>query len=78
MRGRSSARTNPAGLHDVLWMTFCAIRRSGGQTDRVTVELYRVPRDGHSQEAELVTLESVCGPGDEAEPVITIQFPGED
>jgi len=64
-------------LSDVLWMTLCAVRR-GGTTDRVPVELYRIPRDGHSTEPQLVRLEAVCGPGDDMEPVITIQFPGED
>jgi hypothetical protein len=67
-------------LHDVLWMTFCAIRRAneGAPTDRVKVELYVIPRDGVSTEAGLIELEAVCGPGDDMEPVITIQFPGED
>jgi hypothetical protein len=64
-------------LSDVLWMTFCAIRRNS-HTDRVTVELLVVPRDRKVTEPELITLEAVCGPGDDAEPVITIQFPGED
>jgi hypothetical protein len=61
-------------------MTFCAIRRAneGTPTDRVKVELYVIPRDGVSTEAGLVELEAVCGPGDNMEPVITIQFVGED
>lgn len=28
--------------------------------------------------ATLTTLDIVCGPGDDAEPVLTIMFPGED
>lgn len=62
-------------LNDVLWMTFCAIRRAP-HTDRVQVELLVVPRGGAT--ALPVRLEAVCGPGDNAEPVITIQYPGED
>jgi hypothetical protein len=62
-------------LHDVLWMTFCAVRR-GGHTDRVDVEVLVVPRGG--TRPGLVRLEAVCGPGDEGEPVITIQYHGED
>ena len=68
-------------LSDVIWMARCAIRRvseADGPADRVPVFLYRIPRDGHSTEPQLVELVAVCGPGDDMEPVITIQFPGED
>ena len=41
-------------------------------------DLYRVPRDGHSVEAELTNLKLVVGPGDEGEPVMTIPLPNED
>ena len=41
-------------------------------------QLYRVPRDGHSTEAVLVTLKLIVGPGDAGEPVITILLPDED
>ena len=64
-------------LHDVLWMTSLAVRRTSG--DRARVELLRVPRGGRrNARPQLVTLEAVCGPGDNMEPVITIQQPGED
>jgi hypothetical protein len=69
MRGR---------LWDVLWMTKVAIQRAGRGTDRVRVELLRVPREGRGHRPRKVVLEAVCGPGDQAEPVITIQQPGED
>jgi len=40
--------------------------------------LYRVPRDGHSMDAELTTLKLIVGPGDSGEPVITIMLVDED
>jgi hypothetical protein len=43
---------------------------------RAPIHLSRVPRG--LQDAALVELEMVIGPGDTPAPVITIQFPGED
>ncbi|WP_424858453.1 DUF6573 family protein [Streptomyces sp. SAI-170] len=65
-------------LWDVLTMCRVAIRRSGGDGDRVTVGLRRVPRDGRTQQARPVQLVCVIGPGDQGEPVITIMEPHED
>ena len=65
-------------LWDVLWMTRCAIRRAPRRTERVPVQLYRVPRDGREVCPQPASLEAGCGPGDNAEPVITIMQPGED
>ena len=64
-------------LWDVLWMAFNAIRSANGGT-QIEYQLYRVPRDGKSVEAELTSLKLVCGPGDAGEPVVTIMLPGED
>ena len=55
-----------------------AIRTSKRSGDRLLFQLYRVPRDGHSTEAVLVTLKLIVGPGDAGEPVITILLPNED
>lgn len=63
-------------LYDVLWMSSLAARR--GQGSRVTFKVYRVPNDGRSRQAKLVLLDMHIGPGDSAEPVITITMPGED
>lgn len=63
-------------LWDVVWMTRSAISRNRGRS-RAEVELYRVPRDGHSVEPELVKLVAVIGPGDEGEPVLTVMEPNE-
>jgi hypothetical protein len=63
-------------LWDVLWMTRCAIRRAPRGTERVPVQLYRVPRDGRGVCPQPVSLVARCGPGDNGEPVITIMQPG--
>jgi hypothetical protein len=65
-------------LYDVLYMAAHAIRTSKQPGDRLLFQLYRVPRDGHSTEAVLVTLKLIVGPGDTTEPVITILLPRED
>ncbi|WP_329375796.1 DUF6573 family protein [Streptomyces sp. NBC_01483] len=65
-------------LWDVLTMARAAIRRGGGDGDRVTVDLRRVPRDGRAQQARPVQLVCAIGPGDHGEPVITIMEPHED
>jgi hypothetical protein len=59
-------------LFDVLYMAHHAIRSSRSNGDRLTLELYRVPRDGQSSEAAVTTLKLIVGPGDNGEPVITI------
>ena len=65
-------------LWDVVYMASHAIRTSKDSGDRLLFQLYRVPRDGHSTEAVLVTLKLVVGPGDTSEPVVTILLPQED
>ena len=64
-------------LWDVLYMASHTIRTSCGSSDQLRFELYRVPRDGISMEAEQVTLKLIVGPGDQGEPVITIMLPNE-
>ncbi|MFJ8787046.1 DUF6573 family protein [Streptomyces sp. NPDC102476] len=65
-------------LWDVLTMARAAIRRGGGDGDRVTVNLRRVPRDGRTRQARPVQLACAIGPGHQGEPVITIMEPHED
>jgi len=65
-------------LWDVVWMAMNAIRRSSGDGSQTLYQLYRVPRDGECNEAQLVTLKLVAGPGNAGEPVITIMLPQED
>jgi hypothetical protein len=60
-------------LWDVLWMLRYA-KSSGGEST-LRFELL-VQNDEHSP--KVVELKSVCGPGDDAEPVITVMLPEED
>lgn len=59
-------------LWDVLWMLRCAIRRSSGMEI-----LYSLKVVTRSVQAQWVDLKAVCGPGDTAEPVITVMLPDE-
>lgn len=61
-------------LWDVLWLLKCAIRRANGSTNRVNFEV----RVWTGKRHKVVRLWSLCGPGDDAEPVITILLEGED
>jgi hypothetical protein len=64
-------------LFDVLYMAHHAIRSSRSGGDRLTFELYRVPRDGKSIEAAITMLKLIVGPGDQGEPVVTVLLPDE-
>ncbi len=63
-------------LWDVLWLLRCAVGRSdGGPELRFGVHV----RDDNSERTPpLVRLKAVCGPGDQAEPVVTVMLPDED
>ena len=65
-------------LWDVLYMASYAIRNSKRSGDRLLFQLYRVPRDGCSNEAVLTTLKLIVGPDDAGDPVSTILLPNED
>jgi len=60
-------------LWDVLWMLACAIK-TAGSTDRVN---FRV-RVWKGRRRETVKLWSLCGPGDDGAPVVTMMLEGED
>jgi hypothetical protein len=62
-------------LWDVLWMLRAASRQAGS-TDRVHFQVL-VDADGNGRH-EVVKLWALCGPGDEARPVITMMLEGED
>jgi len=72
-------RDLPAGqdlngrLWDVLWILRCAIQR-GNASDRVHFQV----RVWNGRRHQLVKLWSLVGPGDNADPVITIMLEGED
>ena len=63
-------------LWDVLWMSHLAARRAQGGT--VAVQFYRVPRGGKGRMPRKTALHMKIGPGDAAEPGITLMLPGED
>jgi hypothetical protein len=62
-------------LWDVLWMLRAASGQAGS-TDRVHFQVL-VDSDGDGRR-EAVKLWVLCGPGDDAQPVITIMLEGED
>jgi Family of unknown function (DUF6573) len=75
-------------LWDVLGMARLAAGTATGG-DRVAFQVLRLPRDkgripiddlgeDELEALRLVSLVLVCGPGDQGEPVLTIQEPGED
>ena len=66
----------PGRLWDVLWMAYVAARRHP-DTDRLDFTLLRIPNEGRSDKAEVVKLRCHIGPGDTAEPVLTIGFPSD-
>lgn len=65
-------------LWDVLFMASHAIRTEAGSGSRMRFRFYRVPRDGHSVEANQAVLKLVIGPGDHGDPVVTVLLPDED
>lgn len=66
-------------LWDVLFMLRCAIKtaRQGSDTMRFQV-IVLMPGRGVTPKHQRVTLKSICGPGDTADPTITILLPEED
>ena len=63
-------------LWDILWMLRHAISTdSRRNTDQLN---YQVLVNNDGRKPQPVTLKSICGPGDDAEPVITIMLPQED
>lgn len=71
-RDRELGQSEKGRLWDVLWMFRNAAIQNAG--DMMLFKVYFMLFCNQ----ELVTLKAVCGPGDEAEPVITIMLPEED
>jgi len=59
-------------LWDVLWMFRLACRRGG---DRIIFKVIFVMKKAQRR---TIRLKALCGPGDDAEPVVTIMLPDED
>ena len=67
--------------HDMLWILFNAIRQADADTDRLLFKvIFLMPSQcrGRRECRDTGTLNSLCGPGDEGEPVLTILLPSED
>ncbi len=64
-------------LWDLLWLLRCAIRRSSDAAREVRFRVH-VRNDNRERTPPLVALKAVCGPGDQAEPVVTVMMPDED
>ncbi len=77
-RQRQVHQDQSGRLYDVLWMGIYAIRSARSSGNELLYELYRVPPDGQSTDAQLTRLKLNVGPGDTGEPVVTIMLPEED
>ena len=77
-KGGRSYQDVTGRLWDVLHMARYAIKRSREGGTRLLFGLRRVPREGRGHRPRDVTLKLMSGPGDNAEPVITIMQPEED
>lgn len=73
---RQTFQEESGRLWDVLWMASLVARRA--KSNRTPFQFYRVPRGGRATRPRLTTLHLHIGPGDAAEPVITILMPSED
>lgn len=73
---KDTAQDEAGRLWDVLFLAarYC----KGAASSRIYFSVYAVPRDGKGTRPLNTPLTAVCGPGDKAEPVITIMLPGED
>jgi hypothetical protein len=65
-------------LFDVLHMAYVAARRNPGASDCLHFQVCRVPVSGPEINPCEVTLKLCIGPGDQAEPVLTVLMPDED
>lgn len=70
---RPLGQSEDGRLWDLLWMFRNAARQSSGAL--LMFKCYFLMAEDRQ---ELVEFKSICGPGDQAEPVITIMMPWED
>ena len=71
---RELGQSERGRAHDVLWMLYNAIRTSPAG-DQLHFDVIFLQRPGRH---ETVRFKAVCGPGDTAEPVLTVMLPNED
>ncbi len=70
-----TAQDERGRLWDVLFLLTIRARASSGDTIHFQVH---VRNDNRERTPPLVQLKAICGPGDDAEPVITVMLPDED
>ncbi|MBE2967661.1 hypothetical protein IMT09_05990 [Burkholderia cepacia] len=63
-------------LNDLLWAAATLARHHTG--NRMPFQHHRVPRGGNSACRTPIALVMTIGPGDNAEPVVTLMFPSDD
>jgi hypothetical protein len=73
---RVACQDEAGRLWDIIWLLVCAIRR-GGSGPEVRFALH-VRNDNHDRTPPLVRLKTLCGPGDDGAPCITVMLPAED
>lgn len=75
---QNSAMQDETGrLWDVLWMLKNAIKRSKPGESVIFFNVYCVPNKPRCRRPVTVELKAICGPGDNAEPTITVLMPWE-
>lgn len=78
-RFKSEGPSNEGRLHDVLSLAFSVALASGqAGTNTCFFPVLRIDRAGRSHKPTRLDLKMVIGPGDDAEPVLTIMLMGED
>ena len=72
---RELGQSERGRAHDVLWLLHLAIRGGHKQVDVLMFSVIFLQASGKQ---ETVQFKAICGPGDDAEPTLTILMPHED
>jgi hypothetical protein len=76
---RKMGQSERGRAHDVLWMLYNEIHRTHeSDSDTLHFKVIFLGTAARPQSRLMVELKTVCGPGDDAEPVLTIMLPDED
>lgn len=75
---RELGQSERGRAHDLLWMLRLAIRAHPADGEMRDRAQFRVIFQTSPRRHQTVTLKSICGPGDDAEPVLTITLIDED
>ena len=72
---KASGQSERGRANDLLWMLYLAIKKQPGAADLLMYEVIFMNAAGKQ---ETVSLKAICGPGDDAKPVLTVMLPHED